>query len=211
MRWQGYQKNAMSKKSRASLESIEKTNRFSFVNNKELRKELYLALYYVIYLYEEIEDDSYDEHITFFIKHTIIIYVWSMVEWVLFDYVNNYLTNVWDPSKTRKYCNTIEYIEKKNTIIHQSGIDYVMCEKKDKVINFKDNIDFWKLILWARDNKIISDKILDKIDKIRKKRNSVHIAVLISSKWDVKFNDIEKLFSLTKEIFDALSKDTISE
>ena len=67
---------------------------------------------------------------------------------------------------------------------------------KEIILNteFKNDINFSFLIKWAKDNKIISNEIIDLLNKVRKKRNTVHINVLISTKTEISFNDLDDLF-----------------
>jgi hypothetical protein len=120
----------------------------------------------------------------------------SIVEALLYYFVEK---KIWDSEKSRrKYLEIDEYKKVQNI---QKTENLYICELVKKEITFNDSINFNALINWAKDKKLLDENILNKINQLRKYRNSVHINVYKS--WGIIFFDeLEKAFIQTKEIFD---------
>lgn len=165
------------------LTEVKNLNDFSFVKDKELKRQIEISFAYILYLIENIknfwntlDDDSLD----YIHSQTINIYLGSIIEAILYEYVFEYLQKK-DPSKVKRYCKNIAYIEKSlaNGTLKDN---YVICEKIEKSTEFKDDISFHSLINWVKDYKLLSENTIKIIDEIRQKRNIVHIKVLLSFK-----------------------------
>lgn len=177
---------------------------FSFIKNNELVSELEVSIAYVYYIAESIEyGDVKQEPLSELHSQTAIIYIGSITEALLYEYVFEYLKKK-DPSKIKKYCKNIQYLERHITdgILKDS---LVICEKKEKTLEFKGDISFQALINGVKDYKLLSDYIIDCLDEIRQKRNIVHIKVLMNfKKWWNAFNDLmgmlEKSLNIISEI-----------
>jgi len=182
------------------LNQIKKDWDFWFIKNDKIREELYYSFSYCLYLPNLNKNDN-----LFFLINlqTSIIYLWSVVEALLYEYVFEYLRNK-DPNKIKKYCKNIYYIEKHITdwILKDN---LVVCEKKEKTSEFKEDINFQSLINWVKDYKLLSNDVIKHIDDIRQKRNIVHLKVLVNFKnsSDI-YNDLlnltDKYIYIFKEI-----------
>ncbi|RUA11503.1 MAG: hypothetical protein DSY82_03510 [Flavobacteriia bacterium] len=64
---------------------------FDFIDNKKLRNSIELFFAYAYDIYENIDDYKNDEFLTEFKTHTIIIYLGSVVEALIFYYANKKL------------------------------------------------------------------------------------------------------------------------
>lgn len=181
------------------LESILKVNYFGFINNKHIVKELSLSYSYAMYLFW-VSETTNSIILSQIHSQTAIIYIWSTVEALLYEYVFESLKKQ-DPSKLKRYCKNIIYTEKQVPWwIFKDNL--ILCEKKEKDIEFKEDINFQALINWVKDYKLLSNKIIEYLDDIRQKRNIVHLKVLINFKnWWNDFNDALELIDKYTEIF----------
>lgn len=196
------------------LNKIIKDNHFSFINNGELKEEMNISLSFVSYLVSIINSLSEEDLLFSAYFQTIIIHLWSIVEALLYEYVLESLENK-DPSKIKRYCKNIQYTEQQITKWYFKE-NFVICEKKEKILELKDDISFQALINWVKDYKLLSDEIIEYIDEIRQKRNIVHMKVLINfKKWWNQLNDFVWLldkytlvFNEIKNKFQELNKTT---
>ena len=193
-------------KNNLDLDFIKKTKRFEFIIDSSLKEELYLFLYYITFLYKEINETKlFCEHIIFSKKHTIIIYVLSIIEAILYYFVSTSIYR--DKIKLEKYCKIYSYKELKDDIrIIKWEKEYIICEKLEKDESFKEDINFNFLIKWVEKHWLLSKKVIKILTNIRKKRNSVHLKVLQNSKLDINFNDLEQLFNEASFVIDEISK-----
>jgi len=166
----------------------------------ELKKSLYEFSAYVSFLYYEEIIDWTDEELVEMKIHTAFIYLGSIVEALLYYFVEK---KIWNSEKSRRKYLEIEEYNKLQNITKTENL--FICELVKKEINFNDSINFNSLINWAKDKKIVDEEILLKINNLRKYRNSVHINVYKSG-WIIVFDKLEKAFIDTKEIFDYVEE-----
>jgi len=176
-------------------------NTFEYIKwDIKLKDALYDFSSYVYFLnYEEIMKGE-DEELVKMKIHTAFVYLGSIVEALLYYYVEK---KIWDTEKSRRKYLEIEEYTKLQKI--QKTENLFICELTKKQINLNDSINFNALINWAKDKKIVDEKILQKINDLRKYRNSVHINVYKSG-WIIVFDSLEKAFIDTKEIFDYIEE-----
>ena len=88
----------------------------------------------------------------------------------MFQYVYKYFAINNDEKSIKKFCKKIEYTETTPVIEKNDiwGTWLVFCERKISYESFKDNINFNYLIKWSKDNHLLSDDILGKIDNFRR-------------------------------------------
>lgn len=166
----------------------------------ELRESLYEFFSYFTFLYYEEIIKWEDEELVKMKIHTAFVYLGSVVEALLYYFVEN---KIWNSEKSRRKYLEIEEYKKLQNIAKTDNL--FICELVKKEINFNDSINFNALINWAKDKKIVDEKILQKINDLRKYRNSVHINVYKSGDIIV-FDKLEKAFIDTKEIFDYIEE-----
>jgi len=176
-----------------------KNNRFSFIDDIKLQDALYLFSGYVSFIYiEEILNKNLSEELKEIKAHTIFIYLGSIIESVVYYFVQIKLK---DSKSKRKYLE-IEWYKKVQKIKQTENL--YICELEKKEINLNESINFNALINWLKDKKLFDEKIIQKINFFRKMRNLVHInAFLINNEyWLIK--ELEKAFLDTKEIFNYI-------
>ena len=76
---------------------------FKFLENKQLKEELYSSAYYVYFLINQLNSIK-DKHINFSISHTIIVLLWWIIEVLLFQYVYKYFQINENETKIKKFC-----------------------------------------------------------------------------------------------------------
>jgi hypothetical protein len=176
-------------------------NNFEYIKwDKELKESLYEFLSYFTFLYYEEIIKWEDEELVKMKIHTAFVYLGSVVEALLYYFVEK---KIWDSEKSRRKYLEIEEYKKLQSITKTDNL--FICELVKKEINFNDSINFNALINWAKNKKIVDGNILQKINDLRKYRNSVHINVYKSG-WIIVFDKLEKAFIDTKEIFDYIEE-----
>jgi len=182
-------------------EFFEKLDTFWYIKwDKELKGSLYEFFSYFIFLYYEEIINWEDEELVKMKIHTAFVYLGSVVEALLYYFVEK---KIWNTEKARRKYLEIEEYTKLQKI--QKTENLFICELTNKEISFNDSINFNALINWAKDKRIVDEKILQKINDLRKYRNSVHINVYKSG-WIIVFDSLEKAFIDTKEIFDYIEE-----
>jgi len=184
-----------------SLKTLKEEKTFSFVEDDEIQIILYDFFAYVFSTYSEI-DDIIDNNFIELKTHTITIYLGSIIESVLYYFINEIFIN--DDKKRKKYLKTKEFKSiQKITIPEINDKEHHFCEVLEKEISLNDTINFNSLINWAKDNKLITKEIVNKINNIRKLRNSININVYKT--WElIKFDELKQIFINTKDILDFI-------
>ncbi|MDQ7008801.1 MAG: hypothetical protein Q9M94_00740 [Candidatus Gracilibacteria bacterium] len=177
---------------------------FDFINDEKLIENLYDFLAYVsiIAFFElnKLENKKIIELKT----HTVIIYLGSIIESVLYYFINEIFIN--NEKKRKKYLKIKEFKSiQKIKISEESNKEYHFCEVFEKEISLNDTINFSSLINGAKDNKILSEEIVEKINNIRKLRNSIHINVYKTGEL-IKFDELKQIFIDTKDILDYIEE-----
>ena len=174
-------------------------NRFIFIEDIKLQEVLYLFSGYVSYIYfEEIIKQNISEELKEIKAHTIFIYLGSIIEAVVYYYVQTKLN---DEKSKRKYLE-IEWFKKLQKVKETN--DLYICKLETKEINFNKSINFNALINWLKDKKLINKKIIEKIDFFRKMRNLVHINAFLNNDEYELITELKNAFIDTKEIFDYI-------
>ena len=182
------------------LENLKTKKVFEFLNDMKTRKILYKFLAYSLANFKNIKDNYKWEEFIELKSHTILIYLGSIIEAVLYYYIDEKLKN--NDKKRKKYLKIKEFQEKQKLKIWTDE-DFSICKVIEKELTLNDTINFNALINWAKDNKLIDEKIIKKIHNVRKVRNSIHINVYKS--WElIKFDDLKNILIDTKEIIDYI-------
>lgn len=184
---------------------------FDYLDDEKLKEELYSSAYYVFHLIDQLDKVEKDEFIYFSTKHNIIILLWWIIETLLFQYVYKYFAINNDEKSIKKFCKKIEYTETTQVIEinDKKGIWLVFCERKISYESFKDNINFDYLIKWAKDNHLLSDDILVKIDNFRQMRNWVHLNVLMNIREIFSNAELTNFFEDNKNILKSIKSEYI--
>ena len=183
----------MTQKLKNYIEENKKDLVFEYIKwDVELKESLYKFSAYVTFLYYEEIINWEDEDLVKMKIHTAFVYLGSIVEALLYYFVEN---KIWKNEKSRRKYLEIEEYKKIQNI--QKTKNLYICELVKKEITFNDSINFNALINWAKDKKLLDEEILNKINELRKYRNSVHINVY-KSWWIIVFDKLEKAFIETK-------------
>lgn len=184
---------------------------FDYLDDEKLKEELYSSAYYVFHLIDQLDKVEKDEFIYFSTKHNIIILLWWIIETLLFQYVYKYFAINNDEKSIKKFCKKIEYTETTPVIEKNDkrGTWLVFCERKISYESFKDNINFNYLIKWAKDNHLLSDDILGKIDNFRRMRNWVHLNVLMDIREIFSNAELTNFFEDNKKILKSIKSEYI--
>ena len=177
---------------------------FNFIWDRETKEALYVFSAYSNFIYfEKILSEQSGSDILLEMKiHTVVIYLGSIIESVLYEFVYDKLKN---NEKSRKKYLEIDELVKIQKIKETENLYISKLEKKE--ISLNDSINFNALINWVKDKKIISEDIINKINNFMKRRNAIHINVY--KIWDlIRLDELEKSFIETKEILDYI-KDNI--
>lgn len=178
---------------------FEDNERYNFIVDINLQKFLYLFSWYVSFIYyHELLEHDYSDELKEIKAHTIFVYLWSIIEAIIYYFAQNKLI---DEKSRRKYLELDEF--KKLQKIDLTA-DLYICKLERKEITLNDSINFHSLIKWLKDKKLIDKKIIEKIDYFRKMRNLVHINALISMSESKLIEELEKAFIETKEILDYI-------
>ena len=173
--------------------------RYDFVQDINLHEILYLFSGYISYIYyEDIVNGDLEEELKEIKAHSIFVYLWSIIEAVCYDFVQQKL---WDEKSRRKYLE-VEIFRKIQKIKETEKL-YV-CKLEHKEISFNSSINFHSLIKGLQDKKLIENTTIKKIDTFRKMRNLVHINAFIQYDEVTLIKVLKKAFIEAKEILDEL-------
>ena len=174
------------------LKKVRNNKYFDFIGDEKLKESIELFFSYVLFLHNDLEEFEYDEFLTEFKTHTIIIYLGSVVEALVFYYANK---KFWNNDKAKR-----KYLEIEELQIHQKikESNFIIWKIVKKEISLNDSINFKWLIDWLKDKKLMSEDLIEKINEFRKARNSIHINVYNS--WEEIFEDLIRIFHNFKDI-----------
>ncbi len=191
----------MEKQILSTLEKLKNKKNFEFIKDTEIKKILYDFLAYSLVNFKEVEDWIVNNQKVIELKiHTVLVYLGSIIEAVLYYFVDEKLKN--NDKKRKKYLKIKEYQEIQKLKLPECNY-FSVCKISEKELDLNDTINFNALINWAKDNKLINEEIFEKINEVRKMRNSVHINVY--KLWKLKrFDDLKKVLIDVKEIIDYL-------
>ena len=169
---------------------------FPFIRKDILRQNLDEAFNHVVTLLPFTESSTYNEAAKSAFRKTIIIYMASIIEALLFSVLDNNFTD----EEVAEHYSAWE-LKDKNVL-------YVVDEKHEivagtyKKINSKtgkDKMNLGHVNKFLKTKNIISKSLHDKIDEVRELRNDQHIGNHKKVKSYSK-NDLEKAFSVAKDV-----------
>lgn len=173
---------------------------FEFIKDEKLQDILYLFSGYIFYIYFEEIKLLEDEELKEIKAHTIFIYLGSIIESLIYFYVELQLQ---DEKSKRKYLEIEEFIKLQKI---QETNDLYICKLTFREIDFNSSINFHWLINWLKDKKLIEKSIITKVDYFRKMRNLVHINALLTYSEDKLIQELEKAFQDAKIIIDYIEE-----
>lgn len=182
--------------------------RFSFIDNDVLRENVVIYFRYIIFLLS-LSEEKHIDTLKYSLYKDIIVYTASIIESLL-EYVIKrevllgranedvlgYGKKSVNIGKVRHECNDMY-----NEVIE------VMQTRKYPKLGSKDRIDFKDVTSGAKKVGILDDALFKKAEKLREKRNTIHLSTLTKSSDDY-FNksDVDDAFGWAHDIIQQLEK-----
>ncbi|MDR1987758.1 MAG: hypothetical protein LBQ24_03195 [Candidatus Peribacteria bacterium] len=96
----------MKKSLNAYVAKVKKKFSFEFIQDIKIKESLYLFFGYAFMYYEEIKDDDLEEELKELKAHTILLYLGSIIEAIVYHFIQEKLT---DKKSKRKYLEVTEF------------------------------------------------------------------------------------------------------
>lgn len=189
----------MKKSLNAYVAKVKKKFSFEFIQDIKIKESLYLFFGYAFMYYEEIKDDDLEEELKELKAHTILLYLGSIIEAIVYHFIQEKLT---DKKSKRKYLEVTEFkmLQKIDTVDNLYIWKYEIKE-----VSLDDAKNFRALINGLKDKHLLNEKLIEKIDYCRQMRNLIHIDMFSISELEL-INEITKALIYTKEIIDDIKK-----
>ncbi len=177
--------------------------RFAFVDNETLRKNLAINLQYIIFLIDQEESTELPGPVSYSLFKNLILYTASIVEGIV-TYTFKYGIDLGAIDQSRVMKRDTRYRNMRE--IHKiSEVKHVVSgirEKGYEKFNFR-RTSFNDVIKAARKARIIDKSLAERIDDLREKRNKIHLASLeiVDDYYDKQ--EVNDAFALTAEVIDA--------
>lgn len=163
---------------------------FNYIKNQTIKQNLNINLQHILELSTLAKDKNtnYSDTAISSIRQSIIIHTSSVIEGLLFDYMELFLDE-------------LDYIEYKweltnKKIIYEIDDDNKIIAGKyvrKKLILSKNKLNISQIINLLKSKNLLTDKLFKSIDEVRKLRNGQHLGTKVSIQ-DYKKQDLE--FSL---------------
>jgi len=169
---------------------------FIFVKDKILRKNLDITFNHIVNLIPLTEAENYDEEAKSLFRKTAIIHTASIVEALLFYYLNS----IFSDKEVDEYYAQWE-LKNKKVLYHVSGNheivagDYKKVTKKGR----KEKLNLAQIAGFLKDKSKISEKLFEEIDEIRILRNKQHLNTQTEVK-EYSKADLETAFSIARNV-----------
>lgn len=178
--------------------------RFSFVKNDVLRVNISLVFRYIIFLIGLLENSKkLPGSIIYSINKDIIISTAAIIESCIHHCVHQYIDkdiikseNIMSFSWKDKSCKDIYKISDNEKVCG------VIKEKESE--KFNDKIQFIALNRVAKKAGILSDSLFNEAERVRKKRNRIHLAALKEVDDYYSKKDVKNIFKASKEIIECI-------
>jgi len=176
--------------------------RFGFIDNPMLKQNAAIYLRYVMFLLALSEEDGL-ESLTYTVYKDIIIFTASTIEAAL-DYTCRKL--ILQGKADEDIYGVTKKLEDVGGIKHDCEDLYhaeLRVVKKSKVLKLHsgDDISFAEINRAAKSAKVLDDKLFDAAEKLRNKRNTIHLITLKKSSDDYfKKSDVEDAFKYAHDI-----------
>lgn len=159
--------------------------RFSFIDNEMLRVNVVIYFRYIIFLLTLSEEKQIDT-LKYSLYKDIIVYTASIVESLL-DYTVRRQVLLGHANEDvmgfgKKSVNIGKVKHECNDLYHEV-IEVVQTKKYPK-LGSKDRIDFKDITSAAKKAHILDEGLFNKAEKLRKKRNTIHLSTLTKSSDD---------------------------
>lgn len=175
-------------------------NRFLFISDTSLRKNLGDALAFVDHLVSLSLDKNQEKIIINALNKTIVIHTASIVEAVVHFFVQEKSKNqsFYDKNWTYTDIKLLHKIEGDEEII--AG------KRKKKKLKIKRNTDFKTLNEICLREKFFTKRKFEKIEKLRKERNTIHLAGLSGNQGIYSQKQINEFFNTSSEILEIIEE-----
>lgn len=183
------------------VESLEE--RFDFVEDDELRKNITICFQYIIFLVTVDVEVSPSGPIRYSLYRDVVIHTASIIE----SSLNHCLKKLFEKGEVKstevmpaewKVTNIhpIYKINEDEKIIH--GIN------KRAISQLRDNTQMKDIIKAAKKAGVLNEDLETKVDTIRERRNSIHLAGKESKDIYPEKEEIDEMFEHAKETLDAI-------
>ena len=180
-------------------------SRFSFIDNETLQANLAINYQYSVFLMSLVEAEELPGPIEYSIYKNIIIYAASIVEGSL-SYTLQELIRTKKIITSEHLKPTLEYkyVKKLHKIDEHMTVCGAIERKIDQTID--SSSQFVALNKLAKKSKVFLDHEFEKADKIRKRRNKIHLAGLedVDDQYDTK--DVKEIWHDTNYLIQHMAK-----
>ncbi|MDR2640037.1 MAG: hypothetical protein LBC61_01530 [Candidatus Peribacteria bacterium] len=183
----------------AYVDKVKKEFSFEFIQDIKIKESLYLFFGYSFMYFDEIKNDDLEEKLKELKAHTILIYIGSVVEAIVYHFVEKRLI---DEKSKRKYLELKEF----KTLYKVEKANIYLCELETKKVSLNDTKNFRALVNGLKDKHLLNEKLIEKIDYCRQMRNLIHIDMFSISELEL-INEITKALIYTKEIINIIKKE----
>ena len=189
-----------------SNEALE--TRFSFIDNANLRQNVVIYFRYLIFLLSLSEEENIDT-LKYSLYKDIIVYTASIIESLL-EYVIKR-----EVLLGRANDDVLGYSKKSvniGRVKHECSDMYsevieVMQTRKYPKLGSKDRIDFKDVTSGAKKAGILDAELFEKAEKLREKRNTIHLSTLTKSSDDYfSKTDVDNAFGWAHDIIQKIEK-----
>lgn len=178
-------------------------NTFSYIDDENLRKHMWDALEFISDLLW-VADNFSENNRNYFYK-TSILYMVSIIE----SHIHFCIIKLWYKeyiSKNWLYKNITVLFDCKET-----NLKIMSWNREKEIKNLDWNVDFYILNTFANKNaKIYNDWIYNKIEKVRKLRNQIHLMKLTDIDRKYSKKQLNEVFEIARELFKIIENKLIS-
>lgn len=186
------------------VELLMKT-RFDFVENKTLRENIAINMQYIAFLYSLENEYDLPGAVTYSVFKTIIVFTASIIESLI-----NYKLRLLVSQKKIKETDIMgsetiyQCFKKKEYPISPTETIMAGIKKISKVKKLEDDTILKTLNKAAKRSGLFNQKLFDKSEQLREKRNNIHLTALNKVEDQYTQEEIDKLFKDAKEIIDRI-------
>ena len=177
--------------------------RFNFIDNETLRTNLAISLKYIIFLFTIEKEISLPGPITYSLFKNIILHTASIVEGSL-HYTLDTLIKRKKLDLKEVMPKEDNYSNKKVLYITEDETQICGIHYKKKLLKLKSNTNFIDINRACKKGNILSESLFQKVEKLREKRNKIHLAGLSEIDDYYKKSDINEAFEITKLVLDVI-------
>ncbi len=188
----------------SETESLEKV-RFDFVEDEILKENLAINMQYVIFLYALEDNFNLSGSLSYSVFRTIIVSVASIIEGLLNDKLRQLFRNP-NVRASKIMGSHFDYVcfKKKDIPLSEKEVIVAGIKRVKKAKKLKNDTNFNDLNKAAKKVGLFQKSHFEEAEKLRKKRNEIHLAALgrVSEKYTKK--ELDQLFKDAKVLIDRI-------